>query len=66
MLPNIVLPDFKIYKDKNRKNAIIDSYHSSKNNFFDRNLLKTGHISDKTFSNNENREKLLFTLEKVK
>ena len=66
MLPNTPLLDLETDKDKNEKNAAIDSCHSSENNSSNGNLSGAGTASDKTFSNDENEEELMPASEKAK
>lgn len=66
ILPNTPLPNLKINKNKNRKNVVIGSYPSSKNNFSDKNLLQAANISNEIFSDNKNEQEFIPTSEKTK
>lgn len=74
MLFYTFLPNPKTDKDKDSKNATIDSYNSSnlllanlsENNSSNRNLLKMDDVIDKAFSNNKNEEKFMLISKKAK
>lgn len=66
MLPDTLLANPETDKDKNEKNATMNSCHSSENNSSDGDLSEASNASDETFSNDENEEELMPASEKTK
>lgn len=64
ILFNTLLPNPETDKDKNGKNATMDSCHSSEDNSSDGNLSEVGNASNEKFSNDENEEELMPASEK--
>lgn len=66
MLFNIFLPGHKTVKDKNGKNTAIDFCHFSENDFFNKNLSGANNASNKIFSNDKKKKKLMLASKKIK
>lgn len=60
------MPNPKTDKNKNRKNITIDFCYSNEDNSSNRNLLKVDNASNKMFSNDKNKEKLILISKKAK
>lgn len=66
ILHNTLLLNPETDMDKDRKNAMIDSCYFCKNHSSNRDLLEADNASNETFSNDENKEKLMLMSEKIK
>lgn len=58
--------DLESDEDFKEKNAATDFCYFSENNFFKKNFSKAVNTSNKTFSNNDNKEKLIIAGNKSK